>query len=697
MNGSFWIFFIFDYIICTIISFLFIRYFANKKVPWYITTLSRLFIFANFLLIFTLPYEIIYYNLKQEQMDEEKKRNNIIINFTFFENISNKTNKTELEEDIDQLNGVLRINYGIIFWVLVSVENMLFYVIGYLESGEFNFFKKALDAIKKKLMFFLMPIIIGSILILIYEDLCGVAMFLFGCLPIAYVIVFLAISIVKIPRRMYIHSDYKLALEYYEFRANKKLKELNKNENNLKKIYAKCQNTFDYIQKIEKFLENLNKNKKNQKNLKEINLLNENILINENNNIHDNNIEENKDNQDKEKKKEEDDNETKEKINIKIEENENKEENGKKEENIKNIENKFDKIDGEKVEKDEEQEKKEEEKEKSKIEKDYKKHKSIIKCRKYIDIFNSYISEIMKKYKIDMADILNEKPIKSYNEIVSLNAQSKALDSDNERIKAQIKEIYQKWEFLKQLSNQDHLELNIVDNENDFNRSLKEENFISKKVYSQKKIKFYKKYNKHIYLSLMILSIIGGSLIALSELTFISPVNISIFGLIFKNMKNHIYIHFFCLLSSLLFFTYALLSFQKINIFGRSNIIFGQNTNSLGLLSFCHTFCFVTYPLSLNIIKLIFHKNVGDEIYATLEEYYIRDFDNSIFYKIIYYIPSFLIVVIIIYYFEFYKRICKKKKKTSFYIKDELREKYIEEGKEYLIKLNKSNFNSLEI
>ena len=116
-----------------------------------------------------------------------------------------------------------------------------------------------------------MPIIIGSILILIYEDLCGVAMFLFGCLPIAYVIVFLAISIVKIPRRMYIHSDYKLALEYYEFRANKKLKELNKNENNLKKIYAKCQNTFDYIQKIEEFLENLNKNKKNQKNLKEIN------------------------------------------------------------------------------------------------------------------------------------------------------------------------------------------------------------------------------------------------------------------------------------------------------------------------------------------------------------------------------------------------------------------------------------------
>ena len=78
--------------------------------------------------------------------------------------------------------------------------------------------------------------------------------------------------------------------------------------------------------------------------------------------------------------------------------------------------------------------------------------------------------------------------------------------------------------------------MNIVDNENDFHKSLKEENFISTKLISEKKIKYYKKYNKHIYLSLMILSTIGGALIVLSELTLILPVNISLFGLIFKNM-----------------------------------------------------------------------------------------------------------------------------------------------------------------
>ena len=673
MNGSFWAFFIFDYIICTIFSFLFIKYFAGKKVPWYITTLSRLFIFANFLLIFTLPYEIIYYKLRQEQIDEEKKQNNTTSNFTIFQDISNKTNKTKLEKDIDQLQGVLRINYGIIFWVLVSVANLLFYVIGYLESGEFNFFKKALDAIKKKLMFFLFPIIIFSILAIIYDGLIVPAFIIFCSLPIGYVIVFLAISIVKIPRRMYIHSDIKLALEYYEFRANKKLKELNKNEENLKKIYSKCQNTLDYIQKIEEFQ---NINKKQKKNIKENNILNENILINQYNNDDDVNIEENKDKENKAEGNNE-------KKNKKKEENENKVENEKKEE---------EKEEGE-------------EKEKNKIEKDYNKHKSILKSKKYIVLFNSNIYEIMKKHKIDMADKLNEEPIKKFDELVSLNAKSKELDWGNERIKAQIKEIYQKWAFLTQLSIQDiekdnipNLELNIVDNENDFHKSLKEENFISTKLISEKKIKYYKKYNKHIYLSLMILSTIGGALIVLSELTLILPVNISLFGLIFKNMENHVCIHIFCLLSSLLFFTYACISFTKMNIFGKHNLIFGkQNTNTLGLLSFCQAFSMVTYPLSLNIIRLIFHKNVDGEVYATLEEYYIKDINNTVFYIIVRYFPSFLIIAIIIYYFDVYKRICKKKKKTSFYIKNELRAKYIEEGKEFLIRLNKSNFNILEI
>ena len=195
----------------------------------------------------------------------------------------------------------------------------------------------------------------------------------------------------------------------------------------------------------------------------------------------------------------------------------------------------------------------------------------------------------------------------------------------------------------------------------------------------------------------MVLSIIASTLMVLSEFTLLLPVNISLFGLIFKNIENEIYIHIFCILTSSLFFSYTILSFEKIKLFGINNLIFGhQNTNTIGLLNFCQCLSMVTFPLSLNIIKMIFHENVDDDIYTTLEEDYGEDLSNNVFYKIVYYIPSLLIVIIIIYYFDIHKRICKKKKKTSFYIKNKLRDKYIEEGREYLIRLHKRNLNNLE-
>ena len=64
---------------------------------------------------------------------------------------------------------------------------------------------------------------------------------------------------------MYIHSNNKLAIEYYEFKSSKKLKELNKNNEEFKKIYFRCQKTFEYIKNIEKFLINDKKEISNEK------------------------------------------------------------------------------------------------------------------------------------------------------------------------------------------------------------------------------------------------------------------------------------------------------------------------------------------------------------------------------------------------------------------------------------------------
>ena len=94
MNNSFWVFYFLDYIICIVLSFLFINYFASKKVSKYTKFFSLVLIFMNCLLFFTLPYEIIYYNLRQDQINEEKKKKNNIAtlffsNFTIFQEISN--------------------------------------------------------------------------------------------------------------------------------------------------------------------------------------------------------------------------------------------------------------------------------------------------------------------------------------------------------------------------------------------------------------------------------------------------------------------------------------------------------------------------------------------------------------------------------------------------------------------------------
>ena len=239
MKASFWIFYFLDYVICAILCFSFVRYYANKKVSRFMSILCGLFLFSNYLLIFTLPYEIVYYNLRKDAKDEYEENLNFSSNF--YQYISNQTNFTEsniTNKDIEDLKELLKFNYGIIFWVLVSLSNLIIYFLVYFEeSGEFTFWRKLWDASKSEFIRLIGTSIVISILTAYLQNILAAIFIIFGLLPIGYAIAFLAISIIKIPRIMYIHSNNKLALEYYEFKANKKLKELNKNNEELKKIF----------------------------------------------------------------------------------------------------------------------------------------------------------------------------------------------------------------------------------------------------------------------------------------------------------------------------------------------------------------------------------------------------------------------------------------------------------------------------
>ena len=290
-------------------------------------------------------------------------------------------------------------------------------------------------------------------------------------------------------------------------------------------------------------------------------------------------------------------------------------------------------------------------------------------------------------------DELDEKPIKKYGDLVNFNAKSKDLDSDNERINSQIEIIYKNWATLKEISMESQCQVGAIFNndENNANLLLKADEFIPSMNISLKKKIFYKKYNKIIYISLMIFFIIIGILITLSEISLILPVNLSFLGLLFKYISNPILIHIFCILFSSFLFAYVSYSFGKIKSIGRQYVIFGRNqTNTLGLLFYCLKLSSISYPLCLNIIKMIFHKNVNEDIQTSLEEKYNDTIGGVIFQKIAMFIPIFLVVVIIFNIFDIKGKICKKRK-VSFYTRNEKRQNYITEGNEFLMKMNKSN------
>ena len=626
MSPYFFIFYLLDYVICVILSFAFTNYYVSKKVKRCIVIFSRLFLFVNYLLIFTLPYEIVLFKAKNNYLNELKEQNSTILNTT--ENITNT--------DIEIIGNILILNYKIIFWVLIgSSVQIINFIIYYERSGEFTFKKRIFDAIKKTILILsLMPAIMYiTNLILFVQNIILVIFLCFAVLLLAYVYVFLGLSIVKIPRNMYIHSNFKLAIEYYEFKASKKLNKLNKNNEELKKIYFKCKKTLEYIKNIEEFL--IKKEKEKEK--------------------------------EKEEKKEKE----------KDESNENKISNNNLEEEINNINN---------------QEKKEENDIK-KIEKDFLKHKSFIKEKQYVELLDKNITEIINKNKIEIVDELDEKPIKKYGDLVNFNAKSKDLDSDNERINSQIEIIYKNWATLKEILMESQCQVGAIFNndENNANLLLKADEFIPSMNISLKKKIFYKKYNKIIYISLMIFFIIIGILITLSEISLILPVNLSFLGLLFKYISNPILIHIFCILFSSFLFAYVSYSFGKIKSIGRQYVIFGRNqTNTLGLLFYCLKLSSISYPLCLNIIKMIFHKNANEDVKTSLEEQYNNTIGGVLFYTIVNFIPIFLVVVIIFNIFDIKSKILKKKK-ISFYTKNEKRENYITEGKEFLMKMNKSN------
>ena len=610
-----------DYMLSIILSFIFIQYYVNKKANKLIVIIAYLLLFSNFLLMFTLPYEIIW----RKFLKTYKKTDYNVVGIEL----------------------VLEFNYEIIFFFLVSFSR---YVIPFLkhfeQSGEFTFWKKVWDAFKSAIFEILIFTFIIMVISLILQSVV-IALFVgFSLINIIYALIYLGHSIITIPTKLKIHSDIKLSIEYFEYKANKKLEELYKNHEKIINTYYQCQKTIKYIENIEDYLKN--------KGIKSDN--NENIEDESNENIDNNITNDNLNNNDII-------NEEKKNIN----------------ENSNNLGENF-----------------LNEEEKIKIEKDYKKNKSIIKYKKYLLLLLDCVQELVKKFNVNLGQERDEKPIKKYKKIVEKNFEMKLTDREIERITSQILQIYNGWATKKGLL----LEINRNDKYEINDLGQKMDEFIPPSNISKKRINFYKKYNKFIYKALMIIVIFLDILIIFQEISLCLPVNISLFSFIFNNVQNQITIHIIFIIIGGLFYYFTTYSFTKIKSIGIKYMIFGNNqTNSLGLLMFCQKLSSVSYPILMNIILMIFYRNVNDseKENSIIEKNYGMILANFVYYFISGLIPLLLITIIIFDYFNVCGRMCKKKRKNqSFYLENELREKNIINGRAYLMKLNKMNLGSFE-
>ena len=115
---------------------------------------------------------------------------------------------------------------------------------------------------------------------------------------------------------------------------------------------------------------------------------------------------------------------------------------------------------------------------------------------------------------------------------------------------------------------------------------------------------------------------------------------------------------------------------------------------------FCQSLTSLSFPISMNILLMIFTKNIEekDEKNSIIEKYYGDTLKSTYYYFISGLIPLILIIILIFDYFKICGRICKKRQKNqSFYLKNEIREKNISNGRYYLMKLNNDNIGSLNI
>ena len=285
------------------------------------------------------------------------------------------------------------------------------------------------------------------------------------------------------------------------------------------------------------------------------------------------------------------------------------------------------------------------------------------------------------KYGIDMKkENFEKKPAISNNKkFVEINRKINSNEIDSLRFQYRLANFYKRWAILNTI--------------NYLTQNKYEEGFIPLENFNACKLVYYSKIKKYFYILLLILSILAGVIIIACELCIICGFT---FITIFKKMDNIVAIHFAILIPLIYLISMTNYTLFKFKLSSFLYMYGPRQTDSVSLITFSSYLSRLYFAICLNFMQAI--NQVSRYQYRTNFEKFFGLNSYSYILYLIRFFPIIFFVLIVLFIFNVPEKIlnccCGY---NVFEFETEERNELIEDGHEYLMKINKKlNGNKLE-
>jgi hypothetical protein len=296
----------------------------------------------------------------------------------------------------------------------------------------------------------------------------------------------------------------------------------------------------------------------------------------------------------------------------------------------------------------------------------------------------------------------NKEPIRDVKKLVQLNKKLKNDEWDNLRLQCQIQDIYSNWCILKTIiimgKKRKYLtntKYNKIGNEKieQIGQNKSDESFITLDDISSFKVWYYLKIRKFFIFIITIILFLFGGIIFISEITIPFSYNLSLFGFLINSVTNVMILHIVLFVQIIYLLSMSLYTLFKLKISGYFGMYSHRQTDAVSLIFFSNNICRIVFPLCLNIIMMSNHGE--NENKTILEKTFSINVQNKVFNTFNNFSPIILILCVLINGFNVFTKLGKCFGLDNFYIESEKRDNDIEEGHEFLMKLNKKNMGKL--